>query len=82
MTYQLDKTYYLSTEGYQFRYRTDRYSASTTHVELFKDGNLVHKQMAKSLSYGVDKTHTQIINELESKVALNRLDPTGLKQPV
>lgn len=82
MTYQLDKTYYLSTEGYQFRYRIDRYSATTTHVELFKDGNLIHKQMARSFGYGVDKTHTQIINELESKILLNQLDSTGLKQTV
>jgi hypothetical protein len=82
MSYILDTKYYLSTEGYSFMYREDRYDKNTIHVEMFRDGEKVHKQMAKSINYGVDKTHHQIINELESKIMLNQLDPTGLKQTV
>lgn len=82
MNYKLDTNYYLSTEGYVFRYRTDRYDPTTTHVELFKAGEVVHKQIAKSARYGIDHSHGQIINALEAKITMGHLDPTGLKQYV
>lgn len=82
MDYKLNTTYRLSTDGYSFRYRQDRYNPNTIHVEMFNNGDLVHKQMATADRYGIDKNHHEIINELESKITLNQLDPTGLKQPV
>lgn len=82
MDFELDKTYWLSTDGFTFRYRKDRYNPMTVHVELFKNGDVVHKQMAKSADYGVSKSHHEIINELEAKILLNQLDRTGLKQTV
>lgn len=80
MKYELNKNYYLSTDGYRFTYRQDKYNPSTIHVEMFKSGEKVHKQIAASDTYGINKDHHEVINELESKIALNQLDPTGLKQ--
>lgn len=82
MDYKLNNPYHLSTDGYTFKYRLDRYNPMTVHVELFKKGEVVHKQMAKSKDYNVDLTHHQIINTLEALISLNELDATGLKQRV
>lgn len=75
-------TYYLSTDGYNFKYRPDRYDPTTIHVEMFKEGNLVHKQIAHSELHKVSFDHHQVINQLEAKISLGELDPTGLKQIV
>ena len=77
-----DKEYHLSTEGYSFKYRPDRYDPQTTHVEMFKDGKLVHKMMSESVRYKVKMNHLDVINELEAAIQLNELDSTGLKQIV
>lgn len=83
MDYKLNQTYHLSTEGYSFSYRQDKYNPMTIHVEMFNDaGEKVHKQMAESKDYGISKSHHEIINELEVKIMLNKLDKTGLKQTV
>lgn len=75
------KKYWLSTEGYSFHYRPDRYNPQMmTHVEMFKDGNVVHKICSKG--YGKEMTHHEVINALEVAIQLNQLDPTGLKQLV
>lgn len=78
----LGKKFFLSTDGYSFHYRQDRYSRNTIHVEMFRNSEIVHKQMAQSITYGVDMSHSQVINELEAKITLGQLDPTGLKQVV
>lgn len=78
--FKLDTFYYLSTDGYKFKYRRDRYTSSTIHVELFKDGAIVHKQMAVSVDYNINWSHHAIINTLEARIAFNELDRTGLKQ--
>lgn len=72
--YELNKTYWLSTEGYSFRYRNDRYNDKIIHVEMLKDGVVVHKMQAQ------DSKHHDVINELEARITLNDLDPTGLNQ--
>lgn len=83
MDFIIGKTYHLSTDGYSFSYRHDKYNPMTIHVEMFNDdGEIVHKQMAYSVDYGVNKSHHDIINELEVKIMLKELDPTGLKQRV
>jgi len=81
MTTEKQQTdYYLSTEGYTFRYRKDKYDPFTTHVEMFKEGVIVHKQMSESKNYGVYMNHHDVVNTLEALIMLNQLDPTGLKQ--
>lgn len=81
--YKLDTFYYLSTEGFKFKYRLDRYDRFITHVELFnQSGQVIHKEMAHSLRYNISKSHHQIINSLEARITLNELDPTGLKQEI
>lgn len=81
MDYELNKMYYLSSDGYSFKYRRDKYSPMLIHVEMFKNGKVCHKQISSG-GYGIDLTHSQIINELEAKISLKQLDPTGLKQTV
>ena len=75
-------TYHLSTEGYSFKYREDRYDRHITHVEMFNDGNVVHKIISSSIRHKVEMSHGQVINALEAAISLNELDPTGLKQVV
>lgn len=77
----LDRFFFLSTDGYKFKYRHDRYDRQLIHVEMFKDGEIVHKQIAYG-GYGVSLTHAEVINLLEAKITLNTLDATGLKQIV
>jgi len=79
MDFKLNKTYYLPTDGYTIKYRQDNCNPLIIHVELFYEQK-VHKEMVKCVDYNIDKNHFQVINELESKILLNKLDPTGLNQ--
>ena len=80
MNITLDKTYFLSSDGFSFKYRVDRYNPNMVHVEMFHSNNVVHKICAKG--YGRKLQHHEVINALESAIQLKELDPTGLKQRI
>lgn len=65
--------FYLSTEGYYFIYRQDKYDPLITRATLFNIvGNKVD-DIRVSAGYGQkEKTHFDVINEFESKITLNK----------
>ena len=63
---------YLSTDGYYFQYRPDRYNNDIIRATLYKRAN--HEpvdDVRVSEGYGFpEKTHTDIINYFEARLLL------------
>ena len=76
MTINIFDKYYLSTEGYYFMYRPDKYDHEVLRATLYEDKNN-NKQLSDvrvSEEYGVPMLrHHQVINYFESQITLGRI---------
>lgn len=68
--------YYLSTEGFYFEYRADRYASGCIRAELFRtNGEKVLRSELNVLyeQYGIYLAHDQVINYYEAKISLGEI---------
>lgn len=75
MERELHKKFYLSTEGYYFVYRPDKYNDNILRATLFddKDRQIDSIRVKSSIEDSVremDKPHTDVINAFESMITL------------
>lgn len=71
---EFDK-YYLSTEGYYFKYRTDKYDNKIWRATLYKEKNNERVDDVRvSEGYGLpEKTHHNVINYFEARLTLGTI---------
>ena len=61
--------YYLSTDGYYFKYRRDNNDQNVIRATLYNYKDERVDDVRKSSGYGIpEKTHHQIINHFEAKL--------------
>ncbi|MCA0447662.1 MAG: hypothetical protein LCH54_15680 [Bacteroidetes bacterium] len=65
------KKYYLSTDGYYFVYRHDKYQITAYRVELFDKSEKVVDSIKLCVDEVNDKTHHQIIEKFEARILIN-----------
>lgn len=67
--------YYLSTEGYYFKYRADRHDPLIIRATLYKEGTKeVVADIRVSEGYGRPaKSHHGVINHFEAEITLGRI---------
>jgi hypothetical protein len=66
-------TYSLSTDGYTFKYRPDKYDSDCIRADLYKGENLV-SSVRVSAGYGLPhRPHHNVINFFESEITLGRI---------
>ncbi len=70
MEQELNRKYHLSTDGYYFKYRPDKYNHEALRADLFdtKD-NQLESITVKNSDYGINLSHTDVINKFEVMVS-------------
>lgn len=70
MEQEQHRKYHLSTEGYYFKYRPDKYNQEALRADLFdtKD-NQLESITVKNSDYGINMSHTDVINRFEVMVS-------------
>jgi hypothetical protein len=71
--FDFNTTFHLSTEGYCFRYRPDRYNPASVRAELFKrsTGHTLHTITVWSADHKIDMSQHDVINTFEAKLLLD-----------
>lgn len=71
MEQELNRKYHLSTEGYYFKYRPDKYNPEALRADLFdtKDNQLKSITVNNS-DYAINLSHTDTINRFEVIVSM------------
>lgn len=71
MEQELNKKYWLSTEGYYFMYRPDKYNPEALRATLFdKSDKQLDSITVNNKDYGIKLNHTQVIDRFEVMVTL------------
>lgn len=71
MEYNLEDKYYLSTEGYYFKYRHDKNNNQVIRATLYNVDDKIIDDVRKTEGYGMhEKTHFDVINYFESRLML------------
>lgn len=72
MKHELHKRFHLSSDGFFFEYRQDRYDATVIRAKLFRSGELEPiADVRVSEGYGQpEKSHHDVINHFEGRITL------------
>jgi hypothetical protein len=66
--------YYLSTDGYYFKYREDNNDSQVTRATLYNSRNERVDDVRVSEGYGFpEKTHSQVINYFEARLSMGTI---------
>ncbi len=72
--YQFYDKFYLSTEGYYFIYRLDKYNPFIIRAVLWSiQKNKEVSSIKVSIEDNIEATHTDVINHFESELFLNKI---------
>jgi hypothetical protein len=74
MSHDFNQEYHLSTDGYYFKYRSDRHDKSIVRATLFRTKNHeIVDDVRVSAGYGLpEKSHHDIINYFEARLTLKK----------
>lgn len=69
-TFNFQEKYYLSTDGYYFKYREDNNNSEVTRATLYNFKNERVDDVRVTEGYGMpEKTHHQVINHFEARLS-------------